>query len=60
MIYLDNNGTTQVLPEVIEAMKPDSTASRQMIRFSLDVGNSQEEICETVAAVQHCVGALYG
>ena len=45
---------------VIKAMKPDSTASRQMIRFSLDVDNSQKEIRETVAAVQHCVGALDG
>src|SRR5207248_4133188 len=32
---------------VIKAMKPDSTASQQMIRFSLDVGNSHEEIRET-------------
>jgi cysteine desulfurase len=45
---------------VIKAMKPDSTASQQMIRFSLDVGNSQEEIRGTVAAVQRCVRALYG
>ncbi len=60
MIYLDNNGTTQVLPEVIEAMKPDSTALQQMIRFSLDVDNSQEEIREAVAAVQHCVRTLDG
>jgi cysteine desulfurase len=43
---------------VIKAMKPDSTASQQMIRFSLDVDNSQEEIRETVAAVQHCVRTL--
>jgi len=41
-------------------MKPDSTASQQMIRFSLDVGNSQGEIREAVAAVQRCVGALSG
>lgn len=45
---------------VIKAMKPDSTASQQMIRFSLDVGNSQEEIREAVAAVQRCVRTLYG
>lgn len=36
-------------------MKLDSTASQQMIRFSLDVDNSQNEIREAVAAVQSCV-----
>jgi cysteine desulfurase len=45
---------------VIKAMNPDSTASRQMIRFSLDVSNSQKEIEQTVAAVQGCVRALDG
>jgi cysteine desulfurase len=45
---------------VIKAMKPDSTASQQMIRFSLGVDNSQEEIREAVAAVQRCVRALDG
>ncbi|HEV8711871.1 MAG TPA: aminotransferase class V-fold PLP-dependent enzyme [Candidatus Binatia bacterium] len=45
---------------VIKAMKPDSTASRQMIRFSLDADNSQEDIRETVAAVQHCIRTLCG
>lgn len=43
---------------VIKAMKPDSTASRQSIRFSLDVSNSPKEIEQTVAAVQSCVRAL--
>ena len=45
---------------VIKAMKPDSTASQQMIRFSLDAGNSQEEIREAIAAVQRCVRTLDG
>lgn len=45
---------------VIRAMKPDSTASQQMIRFSLDARDSQEEIRETVTAVQRCVRTLYG
>jgi cysteine desulfurase len=44
---------------VIKAMKPESAASRQMIRFSLDVNNSQEEIQEAVAAVQRCVRTLF-
>lgn len=43
---------------VIKAMKPDSTASRQMIRFSLDVSNSQKEVEQAVGAVRHCVRAL--
>jgi cysteine desulfurase len=45
---------------VIKAMKPDSTASQQMIRFSLDVSNSPKEIEQTVAAIQGCVRALDG
>jgi cysteine desulfurase len=44
---------------VIKAMKPDSTASRQMIRFSLDPSNNQKEIEQAVAAVQSCVRALH-
>ena len=43
---------------VIKAMKPNSTASQQMIRFSLDVGNSPREIEQTITAVQDCVRAL--
>lgn len=43
---------------VIRAMKPESAASRQMIRFSLDVSNSTKEIAQAVTAVQHCVRAL--
>jgi cysteine desulfurase len=43
---------------VIKAMKPESTASQQMIRFSLDVSNSSKEIEQTVTAVQNCVRAL--
>lgn len=45
---------------VIKAMRPDSSASRQMIRFSLDIDNGPAEIREVVAAVQHCVRALAG
>jgi cysteine sulfinate desulfinase/cysteine desulfurase-like protein len=45
---------------VIKAMKPDSTASQQMIRFSLDVSNSPQEIEQTIVAVQGCVRILCG
>lgn len=45
---------------VIKAMKPDSAASRQSIRFSLDVSTSPKEIEQTVVAVQGCVRALTG
>jgi cysteine desulfurase len=45
---------------VIKAMRPESTASRQSIRFSLDVSTSPKEIEQTVVAVQGCVRALAG
>jgi len=40
---------------VIKAMKPDSSALRQMIRFSPNVDNSQEEITKG----SNCGSALY-
>ena len=43
---------------VIKAMKPDSTASQQINRFSLDISNNLKEIEQTVVAVQFCVRAL--
>lgn len=45
---------------VIKAMRSDSSASRQMIRFSLDMDNGLAEIREAMAAVQGCVRALAG
>jgi cysteine desulfurase len=36
---------------VVKAMKPDSTASRQMIRFSLDSTNTIPEIKAVLAAL---------
>jgi len=43
---------------VIKAMKPDSTASHQMIRFSLGDINQVEEIEPALAAVKEAVQAL--
>lgn len=43
---------------VIKAMKPDTAASRQSIRFSLDISISPKEIEQTVVAVQGCVCTL--
>ena len=43
---------------VVKAMKPDSTASREMIRFSLGVGNTMEEIKAAVSSLQKSVAAL--
>ncbi len=43
---------------VIRAMKPESAASRQMIRFSLGPENRQEGLTKTVAAVGKAVAAL--
>ena len=43
---------------VIKAMKPDSTASRQMIRFSLGKGNSAADMKSAVIAVQRATTLL--
>ena len=38
---------------VIRAMKPNAAASRQMIRFSIGVGSSRDQITSTMTAVNH-------
>lgn len=43
---------------VIKAMKPESAASRQMIRFSLDFSNSEEEIKRTLKRMQQVITML--
>jgi cysteine desulfurase len=43
---------------VVKAMKPDSTASRQMIRFSLDAANTMGEIKAVLAAVNKTTALL--
>jgi len=43
---------------VVKAMKPDSTASRQMIRFSLDPGNTMPEIKTVLAALTRTTAML--
>ncbi|MCP9468742.1 MAG: cysteine desulfurase NifS [Nitrospira sp.] len=43
---------------VIKAMKPDSAASRQMIRFSLDTSVTEADITAAVQIVQRAVSAL--
>lgn len=45
---------------VVKAMKPESAASRQMVRFSLGWQNTREEITETLAALKSAVAALRG
>jgi hypothetical protein len=42
----------------VKAMKPESTASRQMIRFSVDAGNTVAEIQTVLAAVKKTTGML--
>jgi len=39
-------------------MKPESNASRQMIRFSLDVSNAADEIKTALVALRRATGAL--
>jgi len=43
---------------VVKAMKPDSTASHQTIRFSLDVANTMGEIKAVLAAVNKTTAIL--
>lgn len=45
---------------VIKAMKPESPASRQMIRFSLATNTRRQDITATVKAVQTAVSTLSG
>jgi cysteine desulfurase len=45
---------------VIKAMKPESAASRQMIRFSLDVVNTTTEVTSALAAVKRATELLGG
>jgi cysteine desulfurase len=43
---------------VIHAMKPDTTASRQMIRLSLGLQNTRQEIGAVLPAIRSAVAAL--
>lgn len=43
---------------VVKAMKPESTASRQMIRFSVGLTNAQPEITISLACIQKAVQKL--
>lgn len=43
---------------VVRAMKPESAASRQMVRFSLGRETTAADIAQTVAAVGRVVGSL--
>ncbi len=43
---------------VIHAMKPEKNASREMIRFSLDIMNGLEQVLTTVDATVHLSGIL--
>jgi len=43
---------------VVKAMKPDSTASRHMIRFSLDAANTMPEIRTALAALTRTTAML--
>jgi cysteine desulfurase len=43
---------------VIKAMKPESAASRQMIRFSLDMANTQTQIKTAFAAIERAIEVI--
>lgn len=44
---------------VIKAMKPESAASRQMIRFSLALSNTGSEVKRVLRILQSCARTLY-
>lgn len=44
--------------QVVRAMKPESAASRQMVRFSLGKQNTREEVRETLAVLKAAVATL--
>jgi cysteine desulfurase len=43
---------------VVKAMKPEPTASRQMIRLSMGLANTKSDVAEGLAAVRHAVAKL--
>jgi cysteine desulfurase len=43
---------------VVKAMKPESAASRQMIRFSLDAATAEKDVARTIKAVSRAVEKL--
>lgn len=43
---------------VVKAMKPDSLAPRQSIRFSLGISSSDDEVAKTIAALEQSVKTL--
>jgi cysteine desulfurase len=45
---------------VVKAMKSESAASRQMIRFSLNADIQEAHVLTALQAVQHAVGTLRG
>ncbi len=45
---------------VVRAMKPDSGASRQMVRFSVGAENTHAEVDSTIATVCRAIAALRG
>ena len=74
MIYLDNNATTRLLPEVLAAMMPYfgelygnpssihlfSEQSREALRQSRVIGSRPEEIVFTSGATEACNLAIFG
>src|SRR5207247_2610733 len=43
---------------VIKAMRPDTAASRQMIRFSFGISQGMQEVSQTITAVSEITNSL--